>query len=106
TAGVLRSKFTINWSKDRCNDPTPNATGTTERHNDRHLTLAEKRAARKARQPRRPPTPLYERHSLQRLVTQRGSTPTIRRLRQRFGGPTRIASGQPWSRCSQTGYPS
>lgn len=49
TAGVLRSKFTINWNKDRGNDPTPNATGTTERHNDRHLTLAEKRAARAAK---------------------------------------------------------
>jgi hypothetical protein len=47
-AGVLRSKFTINWNKDRGNDPTPNVTGTTERHNDRHLTRAEKRAARAA----------------------------------------------------------
>ncbi len=47
-AGVLRTKFTINWKKDRGKDPTPNATGTTERHNDRHLTLAEKRAARRA----------------------------------------------------------
>jgi hypothetical protein len=46
TAGILRNKFTINWNKDRGNDPTPNATGTTERHNDRHLTLAEKRQAR------------------------------------------------------------
>lgn len=49
TAGILRSKFTINWNKDRGNDPTPNATGTTERHNDRHLTLAEKREAREAK---------------------------------------------------------
>lgn len=46
TAGILRTKFTINWNKDRGNDPTPNATGTTERHNDRHLTIAEKRRAR------------------------------------------------------------
>jgi hypothetical protein len=46
TADVLRSKFTINWNKDRGTDPKPNAGGTTERHNDKHLTLLEKRAAR------------------------------------------------------------
>jgi hypothetical protein len=40
-AGVLRSKFSINWRKDRGTDP-----GRSERHNDQHLTLAEKRAAR------------------------------------------------------------
>jgi hypothetical protein len=45
-AGILRNKFTINWNKDRGNDPTPNATGATERHNDRHLTIAQKRKAR------------------------------------------------------------
>lgn len=48
TAGVLRSKFTINWNKDRGNDPEPNVTGTTERYNDRHFTNQEKRAAREA----------------------------------------------------------
>jgi len=46
TAGVLRAKFTINWKKDRGKDPTPNASGTVERLNDLHFTLAEKRAAR------------------------------------------------------------
>jgi len=48
TAGILRSKFTINWNKDRGNDPAPNATGTTERHNDRPLTHQQKHDARKA----------------------------------------------------------
>jgi hypothetical protein len=43
-AGVLRSKFTIHWRKDR----GTNADGS-ERHNDRHYTLAEKRAARAKR---------------------------------------------------------
>lgn len=40
-AGVLRSKFTINWNKDRGTNPDG-----SERRNDLHLTLAEKRAAR------------------------------------------------------------
>ena len=35
TAGILRSKFTINWNKDRGNNPDG-----TERLNDLHLTLA------------------------------------------------------------------
>jgi hypothetical protein len=43
TAGVLRSKFTINWNKDR----GMNLDGS-ERLNDLHLTIAEKRAAREA----------------------------------------------------------
>lgn len=47
TAGILRSKFTINWNKDRGTDPTPNAGGTTERLNDKHLTRGEKEAARR-----------------------------------------------------------
>ncbi len=47
-AGVLRSKFTVHWKKDRGTDPTPNASGTTERLNDLHLTLKEKQKARKA----------------------------------------------------------
>lgn len=40
-AGILRSKFTINWNKDR----GVNSDGS-DRHNDQHLTLSEKRAAR------------------------------------------------------------
>ena len=40
-AGVLRNKFTVNWNKDRGTNPDG-----TERLNDLHLTLAEKRAAR------------------------------------------------------------
>jgi hypothetical protein len=43
---VLRSKPRIHWKKDRGKDPAPNASGTMERHNDRHLTLEEKRKAR------------------------------------------------------------
>jgi hypothetical protein len=42
-AGILRSKFTINWNKDRGRDPDG-----AERHNDQHYTIAEKRAARAA----------------------------------------------------------
>ena len=42
-AGVLRSKFTINWKKDRGKNPDG-----TERHNDVHLTRAEKEEARRA----------------------------------------------------------
>ncbi len=46
TAGVLRSKFTVDWKKDRGKD-----LGGSERVNDRHLNRAEKLAARaKARQ--------------------------------------------------------
>ncbi|MFY9195647.1 MAG: hypothetical protein WAN99_09760 [Methanoculleus sp.] len=45
-AEVLRSKPRIHWKKDRGKDPAPNASGTMERHNDRHLTLEEKRKAR------------------------------------------------------------
>jgi hypothetical protein len=41
TAGVLRSKFTINWNKDRGKDPDG-----SERLNDLHYTRAEKQAAR------------------------------------------------------------
>ena len=40
TAGVLRSKFTVHWKKDRGRDPDG-----SERINDRHFTIAEKRAA-------------------------------------------------------------
>lgn len=38
-AGVLRSKFNVHWRKDRGKDPDG-----SERHNDIHLTLAEKQA--------------------------------------------------------------
>ena len=41
TAGVLRSKFTIHWKKDRGKNPDG-----SERHNDLHYTIAEKKAAR------------------------------------------------------------
>jgi len=41
TAGVLRSKFTVNWNKDRGANPDG-----SERLNDLHLTNVEKRAAR------------------------------------------------------------
>jgi hypothetical protein len=41
-AGVLRSRFAIHWRKDRGANPDG-----SERHNDRHYTLAQKRAARK-----------------------------------------------------------
>jgi len=47
-AGVLRSKPRIHWKKDRGKDPVPNASGSVERHNDRHFTLDEKREARAA----------------------------------------------------------
>jgi hypothetical protein len=40
-AGVLRTPFNINWKKDRGADPNG-----SERHNDVHLTVAEKLAAR------------------------------------------------------------
>ena len=43
TAGVLRSKFTINWKVDRGTNPDGSA-----RINDRHLTRAEKLAARQS----------------------------------------------------------
>lgn len=48
TADVLRKKPKINWNKDRGKDPAGAPWGP-ERINDRHLTLAEKRAARAAR---------------------------------------------------------
>ncbi|MDQ3315921.1 MAG: hypothetical protein M3522_01145, partial [Actinomycetota bacterium] len=42
-AEVLRSKFTINWKKDRGKNPDG-----SERHNDLHLTRAEKEEARRS----------------------------------------------------------
>jgi hypothetical protein len=42
TAGVLRNRFTIHWRKDR----GKNLDGS-ERHNDRHYTVAEKQEARR-----------------------------------------------------------
>ena len=44
TAGVLRSRVNVNWKKDRGRDPDG-----SERVNDKHLTLAQKRAAREAK---------------------------------------------------------
>lgn len=41
TAGILRSRFTINWNKDRGTNPDG-----SERFNDPHYSLAEKREAR------------------------------------------------------------
>ena len=41
TAGILRARFTINWNKDR----GKNVDGS-ERLNDLHYSLAEKRLAR------------------------------------------------------------
>ena len=40
TAGVLRSKFTVNWNKDRGTNPDG-----SERINDKHFSRAEKEAA-------------------------------------------------------------
>lgn len=40
-ASVLRSKFTINWNKDRGKEPD-----SSERLNNLHCTRAEKQAAR------------------------------------------------------------
>jgi hypothetical protein len=40
TAGILRSKFTINWNKDRGKNPDG-----SDRENDLHYTLVEKRSA-------------------------------------------------------------
>jgi hypothetical protein len=47
-AGILRGKVNVNWNKDRGKDPKPNISGTVERHNDLHFTLAEKRAAKES----------------------------------------------------------
>ena len=43
-AGILRAKFTIHWNKDRGINPDG-----SERINDRHYTIAQKRAAREGR---------------------------------------------------------
>jgi hypothetical protein len=55
-AGVLRGKVNVNWNKDRGKDPKPNVSGTVERHNDLHFTLAQKLEAREqaATQRRKP----------------------------------------------------
>ncbi len=44
---ILRSRFTVNWNKDRGTDPKPNAGGTTERLNDLHLSREKKLEARR-----------------------------------------------------------
>lgn len=46
TVGVLRTTPNIKWGKDRGTDPVPNCSGTTERLNDLHFSLEEKRKAR------------------------------------------------------------
>ncbi len=43
TAGVLRSRFTINWKVDRGTNPDG-----SERINERHLTRSEKQAVRRS----------------------------------------------------------
>lgn len=48
TAGVLRTTPNIKWGKDRGTDPVPNCSGTTERLNDLHFSLEEKRKARES----------------------------------------------------------
>jgi len=45
-AGVLRWTPNIKWGKDRGTDPVPNCSGTTERLNDLHFSLDEKRTVR------------------------------------------------------------
>jgi hypothetical protein len=47
-AGVLRTTPNIKWGKDRGTDPVPNCSGTTERLNDLHFSLEEKRKARES----------------------------------------------------------
>ena len=44
TAGVLRSRVNVNWKKDRGRDPDG-----SERLNDAHFTLAQKRAAKEVK---------------------------------------------------------
>jgi hypothetical protein len=44
-ANILRKRPNIHWKKDRGKNP-PGSPWGDERHNDRHLTLAEKLAAR------------------------------------------------------------
>ncbi len=50
-AGILRGRVNINWNKDRGKDAHPNASGTVERYNDLHFTLAQKLEARERRKP-------------------------------------------------------
>ena len=50
-AGILRGRVNVNWNKDRGKDPKPNLSGTVERHNDLHFTLAQKLEARGRRKP-------------------------------------------------------
>ncbi|MDO8873804.1 MAG: N-6 DNA methylase [Methanoregula sp.] len=45
-AGALRWTPNIKWGKDRGTDPVPNCSGTTERLNDLHFSLEEKKKAR------------------------------------------------------------
>jgi len=45
-AGVLRWTPNIKWGKDRGTDPVPNCSGTTERLNDLHFSIEEKKKTR------------------------------------------------------------
>ncbi|MCC6484064.1 MAG: hypothetical protein IT209_04380 [Armatimonadetes bacterium] len=45
TADILRARPNIRWQKDRGTDPAPNCSGATERLNDLHFSLEEKRNA-------------------------------------------------------------
>ncbi|HNX01640.1 MAG TPA: SAM-dependent DNA methyltransferase, partial [Candidatus Cloacimonadota bacterium] len=45
-AGILRWTPNIKWGKDRGTDPVPNCSGTTERLNNLHFLLEEKRKTR------------------------------------------------------------
>lgn len=69
TAGVLRSRFTINWNKDRGRNPDG-----SERHNDRHYKNAEKLAARQRVQER-----AASRESWERVATNAGTRASGRR---------------------------
>ena len=87
-AGVLRSKFNIHWNKDRGKNPDG-----TERHNDIHLTLAEKSSARA--QGADVSDTVLDRSSpvfVRRATTT--TTPTWHPLR--CCGLTRLASGSQW----------
>lgn len=55
-AGILRGRVNVNWNKDRGKDPKPNLSGTVERHNNLHFTLAQKLEARELEKERRKPS--------------------------------------------------
>ena len=85
-AGVLRSPFNIHWRKDRGKNPDG-----SERHNDIHLSLSEKREARKRC------GALVSDTVLDRLVacvqTALAYDANVRSRRRRCFGPTRTGNG-------------